>query len=98
MGTINPRRVSRFMNSRFGQVKACYERRLKKNATLRGKLDLNIAVSSKGRVTDVAVNRDTVRDSRMLKCVDGTIRKWKFPKPKGGRVIIGKTFNFQKTF
>jgi len=96
VGSIDTKLVNTFMNARFGQVKACYERRLKKNSFLEGKLDLNIDVSSAGKVTRVSVNKDTVRDSEMLACVKRTIRGWKFPKPDGGRVIIGKTFNFKK--
>ncbi len=96
VGSINPREVNRFMNARFGQVKNCYERRLKLNSFLEGKLDLNIDVASSGKVVRVSVNKDTVRDPKMLACVKRTIRGWKFPKPEGGRVIIGKTFNFKK--
>ncbi|MCP4604056.1 MAG: AgmX/PglI C-terminal domain-containing protein [Proteobacteria bacterium] len=96
VGSINPREVNSFMNARFGQVKTCYERRLKLNSFLEGKLDLNIDVASSGKVTQVSVNKDTLRDPGTLACVKRTIKSWKFPKPTGGRVIIGKTFNFKK--
>jgi len=96
LGTIDAKAVNRFMNSRFGQVKACYERRLRINSMLEGKVDLNIGVSTRGTVTSVAVNQDTVRDAQMLSCIKKVIRGWKFPKPEGGRVVIGKTFNFKK--
>jgi hypothetical protein len=96
IGSIDPKQVSEFMNARFGQVKACYERRLKMNSFLEGKLDLNIDISSVGRVNAITVNDDTIGDSQMLDCVKRAIRSWEFPKPKGGRVIVGKTFNFKK--
>ena len=96
IGSINTQEVNRFMNARYGQVKACYERRLKVNSFLEGKLDLNIDVSSVGRVTDISVNSDTLGDTQMLSCVKTAIRSWEFPKPKGGRVIIGKAFSFKK--
>jgi hypothetical protein len=96
LGTINASLVNDFINARFGQVKACYERRLRVDASLEGKLDLNISISSGGRVTGVAVNKDTVKDSQMLSCVRGTIRQWNFPKPQNGRVVVAKTFLFKK--
>jgi hypothetical protein len=96
LGTIDAKAVNTFINSNFGQVKACYERRLRNNPLLEGKVDLNIGVSTRGKVTSVVVNRDTVRDAEMLRCVKKVIRGWRFPKPEGGRVIIGKTFNFKK--
>ncbi|MDJ0765057.1 MAG: AgmX/PglI C-terminal domain-containing protein [Myxococcota bacterium] len=96
LGTIDTQEVNRFMNARFAQVKTCYERRLKTNSFLEGKLDLNIQVMSSGKVTGVSVNDDTVRDAEMLACVKQVIRAWQFPKPEGGRVVIAKTFTFKK--
>jgi outer membrane biosynthesis protein TonB len=98
LGSIDPGVVNRFINARFAQVKACYERRLKTDSSLEGKLDLNISISPTGRVTSVTVNRDTVKDSKMRSCVRQTIRKWDFPKPIGGGVIVAKTFHFKKKF
>jgi hypothetical protein len=96
IGTIDTTAVNKFMNGRFEQVRNCYERRLKSNSFLEGKLDLNIEISLTGKVTNIGVNRDTVKDREMLKCVKQTIRKWPFPQPQGGPVVIAKTFNFKK--
>lgn len=95
-GEIDTQKVNQFINSRFGQVKACYERRLKMSSFLEGELDLNIGILGSGKVETIGVNKDTVRDAQMLSCVKKTIRSWTFPKPEGGRVVIGKTFQFKK--
>jgi len=95
-GFIEPRVVNTFINSRFGEVRSCYETRLKNNSLLEGSLDMNIDIASSGRVTGVSVNNDTVRDAEMLECVKRRIRSWTFPKPEGGRVVIAKSFKFQK--
>ena len=95
-GKIDAKAANSYINNHFGQVKACYERRLKINSLLEGKLDLNIGISTSGKVSAVTVNSDTVRDAEMLSCVKSVIRGWEFPKPEGGRVIIAKTFNFKK--
>ena len=95
-GTVDAQAVNTYINQRFGQVKACYERRLKVNPFLEGKLDLNIGISPSGKVSAVTVNSDSVRDAEMLSCVKTTIRGWELPKPQGGRVVIAKTFNFKK--
>ena len=96
MGKIDERQVKVFINSRFSQVRACYERRLKLNPMLEGTLDLRIAISPTGKVTGVGVNKDTVGDSTMTSCVKSTIRKWKFPAPEGGRAVFDKPFKFKK--
>ena len=96
MGKIDARQIKTFINSRFNQVRACYERRLKLNPMLAGTLDLRIAISPKGKVTGIGVNNDTVGDSTMTSCVKSTIRKWKFPAPEGGRAVFDKPFKFKK--
>ena len=96
MGKIDTRQIKVFINSRFSQVRACYERRLKLNPMLEGTLDLRIAISSAGKVTGIGVNKDTVGDSTMTSCVKNTIRKWKFPAPEGGRAVFDKPFKFKK--
>ena len=95
-GTIDARAVSSFINARFGQVKACYEHRLKTNSFLEGKLDLNIEINLQGKASGISINKDTVGDPEMVNCIKGVIRGWQFPKPVGGRVTIAKTFNFKK--
>ncbi len=95
-GTIDAKAVSAYIDGHFDQVRACYERRLKINALLEGRLDLNIVISTSGKVAAIGVNSDTVRDAEMLSCVKKTIRTWELPKPEGGRVVIGKTFSFKK--
>ena len=96
LGTIDPKKVTSFMNARFSQVKQCYEHRLKTKPFLEGKLDLNINISPSGKVTAITVNRDSVRDAEMLGCVKRTIQGWQFPEPDGGRVIIAKAYSFKK--
>jgi LPXTG-motif cell wall-anchored protein len=96
VGTIDAKAVKRFVQTHFHEVKSCYEHRLKTNSFLEGKLDMNIGLASSGRVTSIAINKDTVRDSQMLGCVKRKIRGWQFPKPEGGRVVIAKTFSFKK--
>jgi hypothetical protein len=95
-GNINTDKYNTFINSRFGQVRACYERRLKVNSLLEGKVDINISIDSQGRVNWITVNQDTVRDKEMLECVKKTVRSWQFPEPEGGSVVVGKTFKFKK--
>ena len=95
-GTIDAKELSRFVNSKFYSVKSCYERRLKKNPMLEGVVDLRITVLPSGRVGPIYVNSDSVGDSAMLSCVKSTVKKWRFPKPSGGKIIFDKPFNFKR--
>jgi hypothetical protein len=96
MGTIDVKAVDRYINTRFGQVRQCYERRLKINPLLEGKVDLKIGINTKGKASSISVNKDTVRDPQMITCIKGVIRSWQLPKPEGGKVIVAKQFKFKK--
>jgi hypothetical protein len=96
LGTIDTAAVNQFVNARFSQVRACYERRLKMNPFLEGDLDLSISIASSGKPTAIAVNADSIRDAQILDCVRRTIRGWTFPKPTGGRAVIAKNFKFKR--
>lgn len=96
LGTIDTAAVNTYVKAHFAEVRTCYERRLKMNPGLEGDLDLNISISSAGKVTGIGVNSDTVRDPEMLECVRRTIRGWSFPKPTGGRAVVAKNFKFKK--
>lgn len=96
MGKIDVKAVKRYINTRFGQVRNCYERRLKINPLLEGEVDLNITINTRGKAGAITINKDTVRDPQMLTCVKGVIRSWQLPKPEGGKVVIAKKFTFKK--
>jgi hypothetical protein len=95
LGTVDAAAVNKMIGERFGEVRACYERRLKMNPLLQGDLDLAISISTAGKVTGIGVNSDSIRDAEMLDCVRRAIRRWTFPKPEGGRAVIAKNFKFK---
>ena len=71
MGTIDGKAVNRYINTRFSQVRTCYERRLKINPLLEGKVDLKIGINTKGKASSISVTKDTVRDPQMISCIKG---------------------------
>ncbi|MFO8071901.1 MAG: AgmX/PglI C-terminal domain-containing protein [Polyangia bacterium] len=95
-GKIDPRATNEFINARFAQVRACYERRLKINPLLEGVVNLRIRLNPKGKVGSVSVNSDTVGDPQMVGCIKKTLRGWTFPAPQGGWGTFDKAFRFKK--
>ncbi len=65
------------------QVRACYERRLKVNNTLQGRLNVRVIVNRNGSVSQVRVG-GSLRDSEVFSCVRELARRWKFPSPSKG--------------
>lgn len=49
-------------------IRRCYERRLKQNIELKGKLELVLTVEKDGRITQTRLVRDTLRDAYVARC------------------------------
>ncbi len=78
-------------NSR--QVRSCYERQLRSNNLLEGKLMLHMRVDNKGRVTATNIG-GSLNDKDVTACVRRVAQSWSFPAPKGGScAVVAAPFN-----
>lgn len=93
-GSIDPGRARAALSQSSLQFRNCYERRLKVNNTLEGRVSVQMRVSSTGAVDAVQVG-GTLRDSQVLSCVRTIARRIRFPAPTGGRcATVAAPFNF----
>jgi TonB family protein len=92
-GVINKGAVSAVFRSRAGALRSCYERELKKNPKLGGKLIIRFMIGTAGRVTSASVG-GSVGSPAVNACVASRVRGWKFPKPEGGSVTVSKAILF----
>jgi len=77
-----------------GQVRTCYERRLKRNNMLQGALNLKIRVGDGGKVDDTKVS-GSLKDKEVFQCVSKIAKSWTFPVPDGGNcAVISIPFQF----
>lgn len=93
-GTMDKRRLSAFIRSKRGLVRQCYERRLKHNNMLQGRLISNIRILPNGKVSNVSISQNTLRDSVVAGCVKRAISRWRFPQPDGGAVSVSVPWSF----
>jgi outer membrane biosynthesis protein TonB len=69
----------------YAAIKACYDRGLKRNPKLGGKLSVKITVTGAGSVGNVSVSDESLGDPEVLACMKATIRGWRFPPAQGGK-------------
>jgi hypothetical protein len=88
--TLNPREASRIVMQGASAMQQCYERALKKNASLQFKsglgVTLGITVKPSGQVETVDVNPSVDKD--LTQCFKTTVLRWKFPTFTGTAVTI----------
>ena len=88
--TLNPKEASRIVMQGASAMQQCYERALKKNASLQYKaglgVTLGITVKPSGQVEMVDVNPSVDKD--LTQCFKTTVLRWKFPTFTGTAVTI----------
>jgi TonB family protein len=91
---FDPRLVARGVRDHLAEVRACYERALKRRGDLGGKLVLRFTLTPAGTVAAVDVDEDTLGDAGVIACVRQAVMRWRFPAPPR-RVEVTFPFVFQ---
>jgi hypothetical protein len=94
-GELDPGLIAKEVRARQGAIKACYERALKRNPTLTGKIVMHWTITAAGTVSGVDVEQDSLGDSEVGSCIKSLIARWRFPAPAGGSVDVSFPFVFQ---
>ncbi len=78
-------------------VQYCYDRQLRRNPDLKGKIVVRFTISPQGSVTKVEVVSSTVKNRQVERCVVNRIRKWNdFGEVEAsvGNTVIRQTYAF----
>lgn len=94
-GSLDPGLVAKEVKQRLGAIKACYERALKRNPQLSGKVVIHWTITAAGTVSGVDVEQDTLGDAEVASCIKSLVARWRFPSPSGGSVEVSFPFVFQ---
>jgi len=95
-GQIDKKAVSRVLRRRSGAVKRCYEKALKRNENVNGKLVVKFQIGSAGRITRIKVVKNGTGDSGVANCIKSSMKGWRFPIPEGGPVTFSFPFILSK--
>ncbi len=93
-GDIDKKAVARAIRKRSSAFQQCYENALKSNSKLQGKLVVEFTINTSGRVSDTRVIKDGLGSPAVARCVQSTLKRLRFPRPKDGEVSITNAFVF----
>ncbi|MEN9797814.1 MAG: hypothetical protein RL653_1510 [Pseudomonadota bacterium] len=81
--TVDREGLARYVKSRLRAITSCYEKELKRNPSLKGRVVVRFTIKPDGRTTDVQVDENTVGSDAVAQCIRTLIRAWTFPfKPE----------------
>lgn len=72
-----PEQVMAVVNSHRAAINYCYQRALRKNPNLKGKISLRFVISPSGSVKDVKILSSTLNDPSVERCIISKIRSWR---------------------
>lgn len=94
-GGIDEKGVRMALKRRERGIQQCYERSLKSNTKLKGKVVLEWTINEEGRVVTVKILENSLGDSKVADCISDIITRTRFPGSTKGLVPVRKTFVFE---
>ncbi|PRP91770.1 FHA domain protein [Enhygromyxa salina] len=93
-GALDRDIIRRIVRAHINEVRSCYNSGLTKNPNLEGRVAVNFVITGTGKVGSSVVQESTIKDSSVSNCIAKAVKRWKFPKPRGGgNVIVTYPFN-----
>jgi TonB family protein len=89
--------ISNYVKKNMRSIKAAYNRVLKQNPNLAGKITIRFTILPSGRVSSVSVVESTVDDETLKTRIMRVIKNWRFPSipDSEGNVTVNFPFIFQ---
>ena len=63
-----------------------------RDASLAGRVVVKLSIGGMGNVTTSFIESSTLKVPQTDKCIADAVRRWEFPKPNGGLVIVSYPF------
>ena len=86
--------LSRYIRDRLGAIRGCYERELKRNPGLKGKVVVRFNITPAGRAGDIRIEENTLGSPEVASCIGGLMRSWIFPFKPPDEVPVQYPFLF----
>ncbi len=92
-GALSPQEVNRVIGRKMGAIKGCYERALRRDPNLQGKLVVRFTISGSGLVT-TARTIENALTPEVGNCIEQAFKRFRFPQPDGGSLTMESPFMF----
>ncbi len=95
-GSLDKSIIRRVIRRHLNEIRYCYvSRGLASNPKLSGQVKVQFVINTMGRVSSVAIAASSLNHPGTEACIKAAVRRWRFPKPEGGIVVVRYPFNFK---
>jgi TonB family protein len=87
-GSLSKEVIRRVVRRHINEVKFCYEQQLNARPDLQGRVTTRFVISPTGSVQSAMVASSSLRNEAVESCIVRAVRRWTFPAPDGGGVVV----------
>lgn len=87
-GELTPAQIARVMERHLPSLRNCYERALRRNRKLEGRIVIPFEILRTGRVSNLDLEDDELGSREVSRCIRRRAKHWRFPRPRGGSVFV----------
>ncbi|MDP1919634.1 MAG: AgmX/PglI C-terminal domain-containing protein [Myxococcales bacterium] len=91
---IDRNKLNAFLRGRIRAIQGCYEKELKRNPNLKGKVVVRFSITTGGRAAEIEIEQDTLGNDAVGSCIKTVIRGWVFPFKPDSDVSVAYPFVF----
>ncbi len=94
VGPLDRDIIRRIVRAHINEVRHCYNQGLATDPELAGRVAIQFKIGSAGKVLEATVASSTLsdHDDAVAACVNGAVKRWKFPKFEGEEVTVTYPF------
>ncbi|RLB57256.1 MAG: hypothetical protein DRJ42_00725 [Deltaproteobacteria bacterium] len=87
-GSLSSEVIRRVVRRHVNEVRFCYDQGLMRKPNLAGTVTLSFIIAPTGAVQAASIQSSTLGDSAVEGCISRAWRRWQFPAPDGGGVVM----------
>jgi TonB family protein len=87
-GSLDKEIIRRIIRRHINEIKYCYEQELTKKPELGGRIMVQFTIAASGQVIASVLQNSTMGNARVENCTVQAVKRWEFPKPLGGGIVI----------
>jgi TonB family protein len=92
-GSLDKEIIRRVVRRHLNEIRYCYQVELQHQPELKGRVVVQFTIASTGQVVLSKINSSSLNNSGVEQCIVQAVRRWAFPKPKdGGMVVVSYPF------
>lgn len=91
-GNLDRELIKRVIRRHINEIKFCYEKSLVRNPGIEGRAMVSFTIGTNGSVVASSMQSSSLKHPETEACMVQAVRRWEFPKPQNGIVMITYPF------